>query len=211
MSGRRAQAAHNDQTILAAARAVFLDDPDAPIAAVAERAGVGISALYRRYPSKQALLHKLCADGLAAYIDAAHAAVTSLDDGADPWQAFATFLRRVVEAGSTSLTRSLAGRFTPDQQLYRDAATADQLNQQLLTRVQAAGAVRPDLQVADIGLILEQVAAVKLGDDDRTAQLRSRYLALHLDAIRHHTGTEPGEELPGPPPTSQELAARWQA
>ncbi len=48
LSGRKAQAARNDTLILAAARAVFTADPSAPIAAVAERAGVGISALYRR-------------------------------------------------------------------------------------------------------------------------------------------------------------------
>jgi AcrR family transcriptional regulator len=64
MSGRQAQAARNDQVILDAARAVFVADPTAPIAAVAERAGVGISALYRRYPSKEALLRTLCLDGL---------------------------------------------------------------------------------------------------------------------------------------------------
>jgi AcrR family transcriptional regulator len=213
LSGRRAQAAHNDQTILAAARAVFLDDPGAPIAAVADRAGVGISALYRRYPSKEALLHKLCADGLAAYINAAQAAIDELNDDQDPWQVFATFMRRVVDAGSTSLTRSLAGKFTPDEQLYRDAATADQLNQQFLTRLQAAGAIRPDIEVADLGLVLEQVAAVKLGDEPRTAQLRHRYLALHLDALHPHPRSANASEsaLPGPAPTPQELAARWQA
>src|SRR3712207_7115249 len=54
-----------------AAREVFLADPGAPIAAVAERAGVGIGALYRRYPSKDALLQRLCGDGLQAYLDAA--------------------------------------------------------------------------------------------------------------------------------------------
>jgi hypothetical protein len=46
---------------------------------------------------------------------------------------------------------------------------------------------------------------VRLGDDRRTGQLRHRYLALVLEAVRH-----PGRgELPGPPPTSDELAARW--
>jgi hypothetical protein len=39
LSGRRVQAARNDGAILAAARDVFLEDPKAPIAAVAERAG----------------------------------------------------------------------------------------------------------------------------------------------------------------------------
>ena len=50
---------------------MFVADPKAPIAAVAERAGVGISTLYRRYGSKEDLLYCLCSDGLDQYIDAA--------------------------------------------------------------------------------------------------------------------------------------------
>ena len=65
---RRAQAARNDQRILEAARTMFIDDPAAPIAAVAERAGVGIGALYRRYRSKDELLQRLAGDGLRRYI-----------------------------------------------------------------------------------------------------------------------------------------------
>ena len=48
MSGRKAQAARNDEVILDAARAVFVADPGAPVSAVADAAGVGMSALYRR-------------------------------------------------------------------------------------------------------------------------------------------------------------------
>jgi AcrR family transcriptional regulator len=205
LSGRRAQAARNDQVILAAARAVFLEDPGAPISAVADRAGVGISALYRRYPSKEELLRKLCGDGLTAYIEAVREAVDAIDGGADAWDAFVSFMRRVVDAGSTSLTTRLAGTFTPSEQLFRDAMLADELNQRLVAQVRAAGVLRPDIDVADLGIILEQIAAVRLGDDRRTGQLRHRYLALVLEAMR-----QPGRgELPGPPPTSDELAARW--
>lgn len=202
LSGRRAQAARNDEVILAAARAVFIAVPDAPIAAVAERAGVGISALYRRYRSKEDLLRKLCADGLASYNAVAEAA---LADRGDPWQAFVTFMRRVLDADSHSLTIRLAGTFTPTEELYREAARADQMNRQLLDRVKAAGALRPDIEVADLGLIFEQLASVRLGDDRRTSQLRHRYLALYLDALHRPSGTE----LPGEPPTEDELAARW--
>ena len=85
LSGRRAQAARNDERILDAARAVFIADPDAPISAVAKRAGVGISALYRRYESKEELLRRLCGDGLKRYNAAAEAA---LADTGDPWTAF---------------------------------------------------------------------------------------------------------------------------
>jgi len=56
-----------------------------PIAAVAARAGVGISALYRRYDSKQELMRYLCADGLARYIATVEAA---LADTGDRWAAF---------------------------------------------------------------------------------------------------------------------------
>src|SRR5215472_17437298 len=120
LSGRRAQAARNDRLILEAARSVFVADPEAPISAVAERAGVGISALYRRYASKEDLLRHLCLDGLQRYIGAAVA-----DEG-DPWNAFATFMRRVVEADTPSLTNRLAGTYTPDEELYREAARAQE-------------------------------------------------------------------------------------
>jgi AcrR family transcriptional regulator len=75
LSGRRGQAARNDAVILDAARDVFLADPKAPIAAVAERAGVGISALYRRYANKEDLLRRLCADGLRRFIAEAETAL----------------------------------------------------------------------------------------------------------------------------------------
>src|SRR5262245_6656670 len=137
MSGRKAQAARNDELILSAARAVFTADPGAPIAAVAERAGVGISALYRRYPSKEALLQKLCGDGLKLYISSAQRAA---DDTGDPWQAFATFMLNVVDDDTHSLTIALAGTFPPTEELFRDAELANRLTIEVFDRVMAAGA-----------------------------------------------------------------------
>ncbi len=75
LSGRRAQARRNDPRIREAARDVFTADPDAPMSAVAARAGVGISALYRRYQSKEDLLREVARDGLARYLEVAEAAV----------------------------------------------------------------------------------------------------------------------------------------
>ena len=68
MSGRQAEAARNDQRILESARAVFVADPGAPITAVAKHAGVGISALYTRYGSKEELLRTLCTGGLQTFV-----------------------------------------------------------------------------------------------------------------------------------------------
>jgi AcrR family transcriptional regulator len=202
LSGRRAQAARNDQRILEAARAVFVTDPDAPISAVAGEAGVGIGALYRRYRSKEELLRRLSGDGLRRYIAEAEAALA--DDG-DPWAAFAGFMRRIVDADTHSLTLRLAGTFTPTQELYRDADRAQELDTRLLERTKAAGVIRADLNISDLSLLFEQVASVRLGDQDRTSQLRHRYLALLLDAL--HTPS-PGP-LPGPPPSWEEISRRW--
>jgi AcrR family transcriptional regulator len=204
LSGRRAQAARNDQRILDAAREVFVADPGAPIAAVARRAGVGIGALYRRYPSKEELLRWLNAEGLQRYISAAEAA---LADEGDPWAAFADFMRRVVDADTHSLTLRLAGTFTPTDKLYRESQKAQELNVRLFERTRAAGVIRSDLEVDDIGLLLEQLAAVRVGDEERTRQLRRRYLELLLDALHAPSGPP----LPGPPPGWEEISQRWES
>jgi AcrR family transcriptional regulator len=204
LSGRRAQAERNDRRILEAAREVFVADPGAPISAVAKRAGVGISALYRRYASKEELLRHLSAEGLEWYIAAAEAA---LSDDADPWAAFTGFVRRIVDADTHSLTLRLAGTFAPSEELYRSAEHAQQLNVRLLEQTKAAGAIRPDLVVDDLTFLFEQLASVRVTDKERTRQLRARYLALHLEAL-HSPSTVP---LPGPPPSWEEVRQRWQS
>lgn len=202
MSGRKAQAARNDQLILEAARAVFIADPGAPISAVAERAGVGISALYRRYASKEDLLRKLCGDGLRRYIAESEVA---LADEREPWTAFADFMRRAVSANTASLTQRLAGTFTPDEEQYRDAARARELNDAIFERTQQAGVIRPDVTITDISMIFEQLAGIQLGDDERSHELRQRYLEVILDGLRSPSQTP----LPGNAPSWEELTARW--
>lgn len=204
LSGRRGQAVRNDERILAAAKEVFIANADAPIAAVAGRAGVGISALYRRYPSKEDLLRELCADGLRLYVTEAEAALA--DDG-DPWESFAAFMRRIVAADVHSLTVRLAGTFTPTADMFADARHSGELNEQLVSRAKAGGGLRDEARPEDLPLILEMVAAIRpgvFGDEERTAELRQRYLALCLDGLR--MGAEP---LPGVPPTDEELGRRW--
>jgi AcrR family transcriptional regulator len=203
MNGRRAQAARNDERILEAAREVFVADPGAPISAVAGRAGVGISALYRRYAGKEDLLRKLCADGLELYVAAAEAAVA---DQGDPWEVFAEFMRRVVDADTHSLTLRLAGTFDPTDELRLRAERGEQLTVELLERAQRAGAVRSDLEVDDLSFLFEQLASVHVLDEQRTRQLRHRYLALVLDALRAGAAAP----LPGPAPSWEEISQRWQ-
>ncbi len=204
LPGRKRQAARNDGIILDAARAVFLADAGAPIAAVAERAGVGISALYRRYPSKEALLRTLGNQGLCRYNAEAQAVLDAGDDA----RVLDAFLRRVVDADVHSLTVRLAGTFTPDESFAPEVQRSAELNAEILRRAKGSGGsgtVRDGVVIADISLILEACAAISLPDSARTAQLRHRVLALLLDGLRS-TG-----ELPGPAPGPEDFVARWQA
>ncbi|MFB4298210.1 TetR/AcrR family transcriptional regulator [Actinomadura sp. NTSP31] len=202
MSGRKAQAARNDELIREAARAVFTADPGAPIAAVAEHAGVGISALYRRYKSKEDLLQKLADDGMDRYLAEVEAA---LADHGDPWEAFAAFMRRCLDIGAGSLTMRLAGGFPVTQAMSDKGREIHLATMRLLERTKEAGALRREVEVGDISVILEYLHGIRIGDDDRMNRLQHRYLSLMLDSLRL---AEAGE-LPGPAPTWQELRGRY--
>lgn len=141
--------------------------------------------------------------GLEVYIGLAEDCLA--DDG-DAWEAFATFMRRVVEADTHSLTLNLAGTFTPDDTLFALAERAGELNVALFDRTRAAGVIRDDLTVSDLGLVFEQIAAVAFGaTPERTALLRQRCLGLVLDGMR----AAPSGPLPGPGVTDDEFAQRW--
>src|SRR5262245_12728765 len=202
LSGRRAQAARNDERILESARAVFLADPGAPISAVAKHAGVGIGALYRRHASKDELLQRLAADGMQRYLTEARAA---LADEGDTWIAFTRFMRRCIDIGAGALTQRLAGSFTATEELTRQGHEIHAATQQLLDRTKAAGALRPDVEVGDLSVLLEQLQGIRIGDDVRSNQLRHRYLTIVLDGL--HLADAP--QLPSTPPTWQETSGRY--
>jgi AcrR family transcriptional regulator len=203
MSGRKAQAARNDEVILAAARSVFIENPEAPIALVAERAGVGISALYRRYPSKEDLLAKLCLDGLRTFVAILEEAVA---DERDAWTAFESFMRRAVEAGTSALTVKLAGTFTPTQEHWADSVKAFELTDRMMRRIREAGVVREDLEEGDLAMVFEMLAGLRLGGEERSAELRQRYLSFVLDGMRN----PPAHTHPvGRGPVDDELSRRW--
>ncbi len=209
LSGRKAQAARNDTAILDAARTVFLRDPSAPIAAVAAEAGVGISALYRRYANKEALVASLCAEGLDRYAAAAERALATVDD---PWRAFAGFVTEVVDEDVHALTVRLAGTFRPTPELGAQAASATALGAEVFRRAEEAGVLREGFVFNDVAMVLEQATAVRVSDPERTVALRRRYLALTLDAVRARGARRASagpRDLPGPPPTDAELSERW--
>jgi hypothetical protein len=131
------------------------------------------------------------------------AALEQVNQGRDHWQVLADFMRRLVDADTSSMTQSMAGTFAPTPDMFALANHSSQLMQELFAQVKDV--LRPDAVLHDLSLIFELVAAVRGPNPERTTELRHRYLALILDGLR----ARDREELPGPPPGWPELSDRW--
>src|SRR6202034_2199557 len=76
---RRDAAANRDRVLAAAAAAVRREGAGVPLATIAADAGVGVGTLYRRYPSRQALLAALTHRSFQLVVGAAQRAAESSD------------------------------------------------------------------------------------------------------------------------------------
>jgi len=179
----RADAARNRARVLDAARSAFAEAGlDVGVEEIARRAGVGKGTLYRRFPTKEALVCAIFEDILLEFERVSAEAL----EIADPQEAFERFLRTaavmqaenqgfydvVSRVGSEVITREQSQRF--------QAATAGPLQ-----RAQAAGVVRRDLAAADVLQVFRMVGATtREFSGGRTVQYWPRYLQLLLDAMR---------------------------
>jgi AcrR family transcriptional regulator len=200
--GRQAEAARNDLKVLDAAREVFTTQGwDAPVAAVAERAGVGMGSLYRRYGSKSDLLRYLCMLSMQQNIEAATNAL-ALDD---PWASLASYVRACVALGVGAFA-PLAGTIEVTEEMVATAKKSNRLLTRIAARAHQSGQLRSDVTDTDIWWLIEQFSrhsANPYSADD--PNVRARILAISLDGLRPQSGPP----LPGPAPDRHANARRW--
>ena len=170
----RADARRNREKVLAAARAVFAEDGvDAQMDDVARRADVGVGTVYRHFPTKEALLNAL-SDELFAVIAVHSRTLLTVDD---PWEAFtrAMWFGAEKTAGDRAFTdppRTCPGK----QDLLVTVG-------ELMDRCKAAGVMRPDAMVEDIGLLMCGVGSASQMEHPVPDAWR-RHLAITLDGLR---------------------------
>ena len=196
----RVDAQRNHERLLTAARATFDErGPDACLDDIARRAGVGIGTLYRHFPTRRDLLAAVLNDDIEALCVEAERLLTS----PTPGDALISWLRAVVTHAAAS--RGLAANLLcapPDDQLTSVPACIQMRSAltQLLTRAQAAGVVRPNIDSSDLFALVNGIAwATEQASGDR--ETADRLLSLMLDGLR---GTE---GLRGPLATAAGIGA----
>jgi AcrR family transcriptional regulator len=192
----RRDARENRERVLEAARHAFAElGIGASVEEIAWRAGVGMGTLYRRFPTKDALVDAIFEEHLEQI------AAVALDacDAADTWQALIDFLTHVVElqASDRGLSEILGAHLRAEQLVARGRARLRPIVRHLIVRAQEAGKLRPDVVYEDIAVLLWTTGRVVDATRDVAPEFWQRYLALVVDGLR----AQDASSLPQPPLT----------
>ena len=195
----RADAQGNRDRILEAARALFSERGlEASMREVARNAEVGPATLYRRFPTKQALIDGVFADELRACRQIV------LDGCADPdpWRGLAGVIEQLTVLNVQN--KGFIDAFmwaNPDAPLFaQHRASLLREVQTLAGRAKRAGRLRQDFVLDDFVLILQAgrgLSATRPADRARAAR---RFAALAVDSLRE-------SETNGPLPRKPSLVA----
>jgi AcrR family transcriptional regulator len=201
--GRQAEARRNDAAVLEAARDVFsTQGSGAPVAAVAERAGVGMGSLYRRYGSKAELLQQLC----VLAMEQAQAAADEALAAEDPWTGLTGYVSACVELRTGALA-PLAGQIKTTPEMLRVYRKGRGRLEEIVARAHRDNSLRADATALDIAWLIEQFSrrAADAIDAEEEASIRARLLAIALDGLR----APRSQPLPGRPPSRTHYEGRW--
>jgi AcrR family transcriptional regulator len=179
----RVDASRNYQRLLAVAEQAFGENGvNASLNEIAKRAGVGAGTLYRHFPTRDALLQALLherfeglgkkAVELSAEPDAGTALVDwlrALIAQVTIFPGLASSMMEILRGGQSELMTSCAS--------VRDAGHA------MLERAQAAGAVRAEVDIADVLRIASAVALVTEWTPPGAAAESDRMLGLIMSGL----------------------------
>lgn len=175
----RADARRNYERILAVARDAFFEHgAAASLDDIARRAQVGAGTLYRHFPNRSALLDAVYREYAQEISDQAG----DLAAAEPPFEALTEWLRRLAVSmmrnqGLKEATAAENLDLTACRDLYHKAG------KMLLESAQAAGAVRPGIDMADVFKFVHATTMGSENTPDPAAQI-NRLLPIVFDGLR---------------------------
>ena len=176
---RRADARRNYDKLIGAAREAFTEEGgSASLEEIARRAGVGIGTLYRNFPTRQDLLE-------AVYVEEVEAVCQTAENlmGEPPWEALVAWLHRFLAYIVTkqALAQELFSYLGHDADVFRGCRTAFYAaGDKLLVRAQEAGAVRTDVSIDDVVMLVAGISKMPSTSPDQI----TRILDIALEGLR---------------------------
>lgn len=178
----RADARRNRDRLVEEAAAAFAEHGvEASLEEIARRAGVGIGTLYRHFPTREHLVEVV----YRREVEALCAAAADLSRDLPPDVALAEWMQRFVDYVATKrgLAASLKILLTTNSTMFADSAgRVSQALRRLVDAAIAAGAIRADIDAADVLHAISGIYSTPAAPDWRD---RSRRLvALLMDGLR---------------------------
>jgi AcrR family transcriptional regulator len=163
-----------------------------------------MGTLYRRFPTKDALIDAVFEEHLDRLAAAAEAALQE----PDPWEGLLGYLAEVVrfQSSDRGFSEVLGSHLDSQKLLARARTRIRPLVEEIVVRAQAAGSLRPDVAYEDISVLLWTTGRVVDATRDVEPQFWQRYLALLVDGLRAESATP----LPRPPLTPAKHSAAVQ-
>jgi AcrR family transcriptional regulator len=191
----RADAERNRARIVAAARRVISrDGADARMDAIAREAGVGVGTVYRRFPTKEALV----ASVLQEFAEATLEGISAATRAPAPRTAFKKSLHALAEklAENRGLLDALEPELRRSEPVLELRGRLLAALEPVLVGAQDAAVVRADVSVTDVLALASLVTRLPAPVRELEPRAWERFLSVVLDGLRP---AATGSSLPGRP------------
>lgn len=182
----RADAQRNRERIIAGAAALIGErGPEVPMEDIAQRAGVGVGTLYRRFPDRHSLIREVAADMFRRVTEVAAAALAEEPTG---WDAVVRVVRHCAEPDLGALSGALRGWLSEhrdrDEELRSLTAIWLERFETAVERAQAEGAMRTDIGGADL-LRLISLVTCRMPElpAEANREATARYIGIFIDGL----------------------------
>jgi AcrR family transcriptional regulator len=178
----RSDAQDNRERILEVARAVFATEGlNVPMREIARRAEVGPATLYRRFPTKEALVTEAFTEQMCR----CHAIVDEGLADPDPWHGFCHVIEQICElhARDRGFTAAFISAYPGAIDFAAGREYALKSIADLARRAKAAGDLRPDFVLDDLILILMANSGIQAPTPAARVAASRRFAALTIQAF----------------------------